>query len=108
MLTQRTAIIKRRDSTHSLDEPVLRVTDLSVQYDGETALQGVSFTLQAGDRVAVVGPNGAGKSTLFRTIAGIQRPSQGQISVAGSSPGSIFASPMCRSAPRWTGGSRPT
>ncbi len=44
-----------------------------------TALQGVSFTLNHGDSVALIGHNGAGKSTLLRTMADVYTPSQGKI-----------------------------
>jgi len=51
---------------------VLEVRDLHFSYhDGHPALRGVSFTMRAGDKVALVGPNGAGKSTLMLHLNGI-------------------------------------
>ena len=47
------------------------------------ALRDVSFSLVAGDRVALIGANGAGKTTLLRTIAGIYEPVQGQVVTRG-------------------------
>ena len=47
------------------------------------ALRDVSFSLVAGDRVALIGSNGAGKTTLLRTIAGIYEPVQGQVVTRG-------------------------
>lgn len=47
------------------------------------ALSGVSFSLQAGDRLALVGLNGAGKSTLLLALAGIIEPTKGAIEVDG-------------------------
>ena len=51
------------------------------------AVDGVSFAIAAGERVAFVGPNGAGKSTTLKVLAGILRPSAGQVRVAGLEPG---------------------
>jgi manganese/iron transport system ATP-binding protein len=58
---------------------------VTVRYDNNRApaLDDISFTLQAGEQVAVVGPNGAGKSTLLKLIAGLLQPSEGQVEVYG-------------------------
>ena len=47
------------------------------------ALDGVSFTLKQGDRLALFGRNGAGKTTLIRVLAGIYQPTSGSLRVAG-------------------------
>ena len=47
------------------------------------ALQGLSFTVERGERVALVGNNGAGKTTLLRTLAGIYEPVGGRLEVTG-------------------------
>src|SRR5205809_2477759 len=49
-----------------------------------TALKGVSLQVQAGEFVAVVGKSGSGKSTLINLIAGIDRPSSGEVHIAGT------------------------
>lgn len=48
-----------------------------------TALDGVSFSLKAGDRLGLVGSNGAGKTTLLKVLYGIYRPTSGSISING-------------------------
>jgi ABC-type Mn2+/Zn2+ transport system ATPase subunit len=57
-----------------------------VRYESGLALDDVTFELKTGERLAVVGPNGAGKSTLFKVIAGVLKPTQGQVHVFGSAP----------------------
>jgi len=58
---------------------ILNVSDLSKAYEGRTLFEGVSFGIDAGDRVAVVGRNGAGKSTLLQLVAGIGQPDAGRV-----------------------------
>lgn len=80
--------IRQHKIDHQPDLPLLQVDRLSFSYNGgEAALENISFTLTVGERVAVVGPNGAGKSTLFQVIAGILKPIQGSVKIAGSLPG---------------------
>ena len=73
--------------THHLDsQPILDVRDLHVRYNGNLALENVTFHLHIGERVAVVGPNGAGKSTLFKVVAGVMPSTSGEVSIYGSGP----------------------
>ena len=62
----------------SVDE-VLRVTDLTKSYGGLKAMDGVSFSVNRGEVMALVGDNGAGKSTLVKALCGAQPPDSGQI-----------------------------
>ena len=71
---------------HLAGAPFLKVSDLEVRYNDNTALSGVSFELHGGEQVAVVGPNGAGKSTLFKAIAGVLTPAAGQVALSGHEP----------------------
>lgn len=65
----------------------VQTIDLSHTYaDGRRALDGVSLTVAAGERVAVVGPNGAGKTTLFLRLCGVLPGPRGQATVAGLDP----------------------
>jgi manganese/iron transport system ATP-binding protein len=71
---------------HNPDEPILETKNLSVRYDGQKALEDITFHLHAGERVAVVGPNGAGKSTLFKVVAGVMPPTSGEVNISGYGP----------------------
>lgn len=54
-------------------EPLLRVTGLGIAHRGAMLLEGISFELQRGERLALMGPSGAGKSLLVHSIAGTLR-----------------------------------
>ena len=71
---------------HDPTKPCVQLRQVTVTYDGVTALDDVTLALTAGDQVAVVGPNGAGKSTLFNVIAGTLKPTQGVVNIYGSGP----------------------
>ena len=58
---------------------IVSVKDLSFAYDGKTVLEGVNFTLSAGDYLCVVGENGSGKSTLVKGLLGLKAPDGGSI-----------------------------
>jgi branched-chain amino acid transport system ATP-binding protein len=64
---------------------LLKVTDLSKEFDGLQALDKVSFTAEGGEILGIIGPNGAGKTTLFNIISGIYPPSGGEINFQGRS-----------------------
>ncbi|HEX5959255.1 MAG TPA: ABC transporter ATP-binding protein, partial [Hyphomicrobiaceae bacterium] len=75
-------------------EPLLLLADVRKTFGGLVAVNDVSFSLRAGEIVALIGPNGAGKSTLFNLVTGVLRPSAGAIAfkgepVAGRSPQAI-------------------
>jgi branched-chain amino acid transport system ATP-binding protein len=57
----------------------LKVSNLDSGYGQATVLEGVNFTAEAGEIIAVVGANGAGKTTLLNTIAGVVPAKAGQI-----------------------------
>jgi branched-chain amino acid transport system ATP-binding protein len=64
---------------------MLNLTDVHVSYGHVNALQGISFSVDQGEILALVGSNGAGKSSTLKAIMGLVRPSQGTIEVNGRS-----------------------
>jgi len=68
---------------------VVQANDLTRIYgEGETAvraLQGVSLDIPKGDLTAIMGPSGSGKSTLMHILAGLDKPTAGEVSIAGTS-----------------------
>jgi ATP-binding cassette subfamily F protein 3 len=58
---------------------VIEVSHLSKSYGEKHILDDVSFTIERGDRIALVGANGAGKSTMIRMLSGLEGPTSGTI-----------------------------
>ena len=58
---------------------VCEVSSLTKRYDPRTILSNVNFTIERGDRIALVGPNGAGKSTLIRMLSMMEDPTAGTV-----------------------------
>jgi len=68
-------------------QTLLKLHNVSKRYDeGTIAVQNVRLTINEGDFLSFVGPSGCGKSTLFRLIAGLDKPSDGDISIYGQNP----------------------
>ncbi len=62
-----------------MNEAILSIRDLKVNYGGIEAVKGISFDVQEGSIVTLIGANGAGKSSTLRSIVGLVKPSSGQI-----------------------------
>mgnify|MGYP002578566002 FL=1 len=66
-----------------MNDVILSIHDLSVNYGGIEAVKGISFDVHEGEIVTLIGANGAGKSSTLRTIAGLVKPSGGTINFRG-------------------------
>ncbi|MDX6393222.1 MAG: branched-chain amino acid transport system ATP-binding protein [Streptosporangiaceae bacterium] len=78
------------------DEPYLVINDLTAGYGGPPIIDGISLEARPGAITAIVGPNGAGKSTLMKAIAGVVRPSRGEIKVCGQVTTGLSADKLVR------------
>jgi len=63
--------------------PAIVVDGLTKRFAGTTAVDGLRFTVGAGEIFGLVGPDGAGKTTAMRMLAGVMRPDAGSATVAG-------------------------
>ncbi len=70
---------------------VVDVVGLSMQYGEKRVLENVNFTIERGDRIALVGVNGAGKSTLIRLLSGQESPMQGTLKLGHNVVAEYFA-----------------
>jgi len=80
---------------------LIDVKGLDKTFGGVHAIEGLSFSVDAGQVYSVIGPNGAGKTTLFNLITGFYTPTRGEIqldgeSVVGMDPNRLAERGMCR------------
>jgi ABC-2 type transport system ATP-binding protein len=64
-------------------KPAIQINGIYKSFGGLQALKGIDLTIAQGEFFALLGPNGAGKSTLISILAGLIKPSEGNISVMG-------------------------
>jgi NitT/TauT family transport system ATP-binding protein len=78
-----------------IEYPIVQADNISHYYrqglDSQPVLQGISLTVKSGEIVAIVGASGCGKSTLVRLLAGLDRPTAGEILIAGDPPQQALA-----------------
>ncbi|HEY6339674.1 MAG TPA: ABC transporter ATP-binding protein [Candidatus Sulfotelmatobacter sp.] len=72
--------------THSATTPIITVSNVIKQFGRFAALRGVTAEFSAGKFYAILGDNGAGKTTLLRALAGLARPTSGEVLVLGKDP----------------------
>ncbi len=78
-----------RDSKNAMNEPFLRLLEITKSYPGVTALDRVSICVAGGEVLGLVGENGAGKSTLMKILGGVAAPSSGAIEIDGDRRASL-------------------
>ena len=85
--------------------PILEIKKLYKSFGGLLALNNISFNINRSEIIGLVGPNGAGKTTLFNCVAGIEKPTEGQIlfanrgrtiSISGKKPEAVTALGIAR------------
>lgn len=69
--------------TDSVVDPIVRAEGLVKRFGAHTAVDDVSFEVQAGGSLGIVGESGSGKSTVARMLVGLERPTEGSILVCG-------------------------
>ncbi len=83
-----------------MTETVVQLRDITKNYRRDAfelkVLQGITLDVEQGDFVALMGPSGSGKSTLLNLLAGIDRPSGGELTVAGQQVGRLSESKLAQ------------
>ncbi len=77
-------------------ETILEVQRVSKRFGGLTANNAVSFTVRAGEVMALIGPNGAGKSTMFNCVSGVNPPTEGEVRFLGQRVDRLAAREIAR------------
>ncbi len=71
------------EKVDNIKEYFIRFIKRNITYKEFWALKNVSFTINKGDRVAILGYNGAGKSTLLKIVSGVLKPTEGHVKTSG-------------------------
>ena len=69
--------------SYSAAKPAIKVVEVYKHFGTLHALNGIDLEIEQGEFFALLGPNGAGKSTLINTLAGLLKPTSGQVSIMG-------------------------
>src|SRR3989338_2285635 len=64
--------------------PLLEVSHLSLEINGQRILNDISFEVEKGEVVGMIGPNGSGKTTLFNVLSGFLKPTRGSVAFRGA------------------------
>jgi zinc transport system ATP-binding protein len=69
--------------------PLVEIDDVSFAFGEVLVLDGINFTVEAGDFLGIIGPNGSGKTTLLRLMLGLLTPTRGAVRLFGHPPASL-------------------
>ncbi len=79
-----------RERRATAGEPLIEVKNLSKSFRDHCVLNGISFTVHAGETLGIIGPSGCGKSTILKLICGLITPDAGEIIVHSKELGLVF------------------
>lgn len=74
----------------------LTTDSVTIRFGGLTALSDLNLSVEIGELVGLIGPNGAGKTTAFNLLTGVYQPTEGTISIGGSSTAGLKPSDVTR------------
>ena len=78
---------------------LLQIKNVTKRFGGLTAVNDVSFSVNAGEILSVIGPNGAGKSTLFKLISSFLSTSSGEVLLDGQRISNLAPHVVARAVP---------
>ncbi|MDA8432632.1 MAG: ATP-binding cassette domain-containing protein, partial [Nitrospiraceae bacterium] len=71
------------------NNPMIHFSGVTKDYDNQTALRDITFSVEKGEMIFVTGPSGSGKTTLLKLIYFAEKPDRGTISIAGWETGQL-------------------
>ncbi len=77
--------LKDVKNTQNIAEPLIKLVDLTKEFNGQVVLRGIDLEIDAQEFVTFLGPSGCGKTTTLRIIGGFVEPSQGDVLFQGKS-----------------------
>ena len=77
--------LKDVKNTQNMAEPLIKLVDLTKEFNGQVVLRGIDLEIDAQEFVTFLGPSGCGKTTTLRIIGGFVEPSQGDVLFQGKS-----------------------
>lgn len=90
-----------------MNKPIIQCNQLCKSYqDGKEVvdvLKGIDFSINSGDKIAIIGPSGSGKSTLLHLLSGLDNPTKGQVLVNGIDWQTLSEKKRCKTRNQYLG-----